>query len=165
MKKLMIALLCLLMTTSPALAETVIPAVAEFNGGSISYDDAFPIYVETLQSYADFGWSAVDHEELAMEVLQSLVQEAVLFNKAQELGLTEIPAETLAELEALAEANYESLIAYYIDFCSAEGMTADEARAATEDYLAEEGLYAEAKEYLEEHMDEDIPLPFSFILD
>ena len=33
------------------------------------------------------------------------------------------------------------------------------------DYLAEEGLYAEAKEYLEEHMDEDIPLPFSFILD
>lgn len=33
------------------------------------------------------------------------------------------------------------------------------------DYLAEEGLYSEAKEYLEEHMDDDIPLPFSFILD
>ena len=33
------------------------------------------------------------------------------------------------------------------------------------DYLAEEGLYSEAKEYLAEHMDDDVPLPFSFILD
>ena len=33
------------------------------------------------------------------------------------------------------------------------------------DFLAEEGLYTEAKEYLEEHMDDELPMPFSFILD
>lgn len=33
------------------------------------------------------------------------------------------------------------------------------------DYLAAEGLYNEAKEYLEEHLDDDVPPPFSFILD
>ena len=32
------------------------------------------------------------------------------------------------------------------------------------DFLAGEGLYTEAKEYLEEHMDDDVPMPFSFIL-
>ena len=144
MKKLMIMLLCLLTAALPALAEGAMPAVAEFNGGSITYDEAYPVYADTLQSYADFGWSAIDHSELAMEVLQSLVQEAVLYNKAQELGLTEIPAETLTELKAVAHANYESLVSYYIDFYSSEDMSAEEARAATEAYLEEEGQSEEA---------------------
>ena len=33
------------------------------------------------------------------------------------------------------------------------------------DFLAEEGLWNDAKEYLEEHKDDDIPIEFSFILD
>lgn len=144
MKKIAIILLCLLLVACPALAESAIPAVAEFNGGSISYEDAYAAYSETLQSYTDFGWAAIDQETLAMEVLQVLVQEKVLMNKAAELGLTEIPADQLAELEALAQANYESLITYYIDFCSTEDMTAEEARAATEEYLAEEGQSVDA---------------------
>ena len=32
------------------------------------------------------------------------------------------------------------------------------------DYLAGEGLYSEAREYLEEHLGEELPLPFSLIL-
>lgn len=143
MKMITIILLCLLLVACPALAESDVPAVAEFNGGSISYEDAYAAYSETLQSYTDFGWAAIDQEALAMEVLEALVQEQVLRNKAAELGLTEIPEDQLAELEALAQANYESLISYYIDFCSSEDMTAEEARAATEEYLAEEGQSAE----------------------
>ena len=33
------------------------------------------------------------------------------------------------------------------------------------DFLAEEGLWSEAKEYLEEHQDDEMPIEFSFILD
>lgn len=144
MRKIAIILLCLLLAASSALAENIPSTVAEFIGGSISYEEAYAVYSEVLQSYSDFGWAAVDQESLAMEILQTMVQEKVLLNKAAELGLTEIPAETMIQLESLAQANYESLIAYYIDFCSSEDMTAEEARAATEEYLAEEGQSAES---------------------
>ena len=144
MKKLMIILLCLLLCASPAIAESAAPVVAEFNGGSISYEEAYPIFAESLQSYTDFGWNTIDQTALAQDVLTALVQDAVLRIKAEDLGLMEISPETLAELQALAQANYESLISYYKDFCSTEDMTEDEARAATEAYLAEEGQSVES---------------------
>ena len=33
------------------------------------------------------------------------------------------------------------------------------------DFLAEEGLWHEAKEYLEDHKDDEIPIDFSFVLE
>lgn len=140
MKTLMIILLCLLIGICPALAESALPAVAEFDGGRISYEEAYPLFAESLQNYADFGWSGVDQTALAQDVLASLVQDAVLRNKAEELGLMQIPAEKLEHLQVLAQANYESPISYYKDFCSTETMSDEEALAATEAYLAEEGI-------------------------
>ena len=141
MKTFLIAFLCLLLNLTPSLAEGQLPTVAEFNGGSISYEDAAAKYAATLQAYTDFGWGeeAIDQEALALEVLQEMVEEAVLRIKAEELGLTQVPEDTMEELRASAHQTYEDQISYYIDFIATEGMSDEEARAATEQYLADEG--------------------------
>lgn len=141
MKKLFVFLLCAIAAVMPATAESGLPSVAEFTGGSISYEDAYAEYSATLQTYSDFGWGeeAVDHEELATEVLQSMVEEAVLRIKAEELGLTAVPESELEALKNSAHESYEDLISYYIDFLTTEDMSDEEARAVTEEYLAEEG--------------------------
>lgn len=111
--------------------------VAEFDGGAISYADAVIQYQSLLSSYADLGIDeGLDADALAQEVLADMVADAILYRKAQELGLTEPSEEDLA---ASATATYESLISYYIEFCATEGMTEAEARSTTEAYLAEQG--------------------------
>ncbi len=119
----------------PAQAESI--TVAEFDGGSISYPDAALQYQAMLDGYADLGIDeGLDAEALAQEVLEDMVTDAVLFRKAQELGLM---GASEADLAASASSSYESLISYYMDFCAADGMSDAEARAATEAYLAEQG--------------------------
>lgn len=146
MKKIISALICLLIAAVPALAEFTLPPVAEFAGGSIAYEDAYAQFETTLRSYSDFGWgsAAADMEETAMTVLRSMVEQAVLRNKAQELGLMEVSEEKMAELRASADALYEQQIAYYIDFYTSEGMSAEDARIATMDALREDGVSAES---------------------
>ena len=130
-------LLAALLALSPcALAEA--PAAAEFEGGEIAYADALAQYQSVQRSYADLGIEE-DPAILAQQVLEGMVEDAVLQGKAGELGLLTPDAAALAALQADAEATHEALISYYIDFCASEGMTEGEARAATEAYLAEEG--------------------------
>lgn len=141
MKKLFILMLCIIALTLPAMAETDLITAAEFIGGSISYEEAYAEYAATLQTYSDFGWGeeAVDHEELAQEVLENMVEQKVLRIKAEELGLTTVPEAQLETLQAAAHSTYEELISYYIDFLTTNDMTDEEARTATEAYLADEG--------------------------
>ena len=130
-------LLAALLALSPcALAEA--PAAAEFEGGEIAYADALAQYQSLQRSYADLGIEE-DQAILAQQVLEGMVEDAVLQGKAGELGLLTPDAAALAALQADAETTHEALISYYIDFCASEGMTEGEARAATEAYLAEEG--------------------------
>ena len=130
-------LLAALLALSPsALAEA--PAAAEFEGGIIAYADALAQYQSVQRSYADLGIEE-DPAILAQQVLEGMVEDAVLQGKAGELGLLTPDAAALAALQADAEATHEALISYYIDFCASEGMTEGEARAATEAYLSEEG--------------------------
>ena len=145
LKTILSFFICMMLLLAPASAETSLPPVAEFAGGSISYEDAFAQFEATMRSYSDFGWgeAAADMEEVAMTVLMDMVEQAVLRNKAQELGLTEVSAERMAELRESAEALFEQQIAYYIDFYTADGMSEADARAVTMDILAEDGISAE----------------------
>lgn len=137
-RTILLPLLLLALIAVPPCALAEAPAAAEFAGGSIAYEDALTQYQSVQRSYADLGIEE-DPAILAQQVLTAMVEDAVLQKKAGELGLLTPDEAELTALQADAEAAHEALISYYIDFCAAEGMTADEARAATEAYLADEG--------------------------
>lgn len=136
MKKIIIATLCLLLSMScPGMAQSI--TAAEFAGGSITYEDAYAQFQSTMQAYADFGWEddAADPLLVAQQVLEQMVQDAVLRNKAAELGLDRISDDELTRLRAEAEEMYEAQIASYL------GLSSDaDARAAAEAMLAEDGI-------------------------
>lgn len=146
MKRIFVFILTLLMICVPALGESGLPAVAEYAGGSIAYLDAWEKYSETMQIYLEFGWdeSAADPALIAQQVLEDMVQDAVLRDKAAELGLIQPTADRLAELQAEAEAAFETQVSYYTDFYRSEGMTDAEAQAAAADALREDGITPES---------------------
>lgn len=134
---LILMLSCMILLTAASAEEL---SVVEFDGGSIAYSDAAAQYQAVLDSYSALGLAEnIDPEALALDVLTGMIEEIALHQKAEELGLTALSDDELADLTASAEASYESLISNYIDFCSADGMTDAEARAATEAYLADQG--------------------------
>lgn len=137
-RTILLPLLLLALIAFPPCALAEAPAAAEFAGGSIAYEDALMQYQSVQRSYVDLGIEE-DPAILAQQVLEAMVEDAVLRQKAGDLGLLTPDEAAQAALKADAEAAHEALISYYIDFCAAEGMTADEARAATEAYLADEG--------------------------
>lgn len=142
MKKILILTLCMLLVCCTALCEALLPAPAEFIGGSIDYEAAYAQYADAMQTYADFGWStdAADPETVAMEVLEDMVEHAVLRAKAQELGLAEVPESEMDALRETARITYEDQIAYYIDFYASADMTDEEARAVTAEALNGDGM-------------------------
>lgn len=124
--------------------------VAEYAGGSIMSDEAAQLYEEELANLVFAGYSEAEVSSALLEhVLQELVSERVLEEKAKELGLYDLTEEDQAAIDAQAENEYAGQLAFYRAFVNAEGMSEAEASGAVKSYLEQnegvtlEGLRAE----------------------
>ena len=105
--------------------------VATVGGTVIHNTEPMEQYNQVAEYYAMFG--ITDEETLnalKRDILDTFVNEAVLNEKARELGLDVYTEEELAENAAKALEQYELEIANYIDYYREEGITDEEARAA-----------------------------------
>ena len=119
--------------------------VITFDGGSVKLADAIAYYDEMAAIYDMFGMSADDYaEELKLDVLANLAEDAILMLKAQELNVYESSAEELAAAEAEAQESYDATVSYYMTFFIDDETGEDDARAMAEEYLAEEGMTYES---------------------
>lgn len=124
---------------------------AEFKGGIITVAEASAEY-ELLKPYYDMlGMDEAEYaEDAKLDVLDTLIEQKVLENKAQEAGVYELDAEALAELEEEVRAAYEENVEYYMAFRFDESKSDTEVRKETIAYLDEsgysyEGLLEQAK--------------------
>ncbi len=134
--------------------------VAEFgDGGIIWLEDAQAEFEAASSAYAQYGLSIDDYAaEVKQQILETLVQKAVLDQKAAELGLDQLDDEALKNLEAEAAENYETYIDSYKSYFAAEDASDEEARqqtiAALESYgMTQETLVEQMKEsYVSEQL-------------
>lgn len=126
---------------APADAQQVPGAiVAEFNGGVITADEAIEEYRLIASYYEMMGMAEEDYAELAKQsVLDGLIEEKILQQKAVELGVHELTDAQRAEIEARVQTEYEDNINYYMGFRFDESKSEEEVRRETIEYLAENG--------------------------
>lgn len=120
-------------------AEQAVPAdtvVAEYAGGTVTYDEAMKEYQNWLSYYEAYGFSLTsesDLKDLKQQVLDTLVQQRVIKAKATEMGLTTLSDEDRKAIEEKAKAEYEDAIDYYMGYL--QGDTDEETRQNAIDYL------------------------------
>ena len=105
--------------------------VAEYGeGGIIWREDAMAEYEAAASAYSQYGLSIDTYADtVKQDILNSLVQQAVLKEKAEELGLSQLDDEARANLEAEAAENYETYIENYKSYFAAEDASASKAAA------------------------------------
>ena len=116
--------------------------VAEYGeGGIIWKEDADKEFQAASDAYAQYGLSIDDFAaDIKQDILETLVREAVLHEKAEEMGLSDLSDETMAELQSEAEANFETYVDTYRDYFASEDASDDEAREQTIAAMAQYGL-------------------------
>ena len=102
--------------------------VAEFDGGALMSDEVIPVYNDQLTTQIFAGHSADEVAEATLNsVLAQMAGDKIIATRARELGLTELSAEDLAEIDKEAAENYEAQLADYIAFVSGGSESRDEA--------------------------------------
>ena len=119
--------------------------VAEFKGGTLMSDEVAREYEDQMASLLFAGYSEEEVAEVLLdEVLQYMVGDRILMQKAQELGLYDLSDADRAQIEKEAETIYNEQLAFYSDYVNTEGMTEAEATGAVKSYLLEsEGVTLE----------------------
>ena len=118
---------------------------AEFNGGVVTVAEARAEYEYRAYYYSSFDMDADEYSDLIkQEVLQSLVEDAILRQKAEEFGLYELTQADMEAVEQKARETYEDTVAYYMVYRVREGKTDEEVRQETVDYLAGEDYTLES---------------------
>lgn len=119
--------------------------VAEYGeDGIVWLEDAQKEFDEASAMYAQYGIPVENYAaEIKQSIVESMVREAVLDAKAEELGLSELDEETLAGLTEQANADLETYIGYYGSYFAQEGASDEENRAATIQGLADNGISAD----------------------
>lgn len=134
--------------------------VAEFgDGGIIWREDAMSEYQSAADAYAQYGLNIDDYAaDIKQDILEMLVQQAVLDAKATELGLDQLDEEAMANLRAEAESTFETYVDSYRDYFAAENATDEEAREQTIAALAGYGLTPEAltEQMLDDYVSEQL---------
>ncbi len=134
--------------------------VAEFGeGGIIWREDALAEYQAASDAYAQYGLSIDDYAaDIKQDILQTLVQHAVLDAKAAELGLDQMDDEARANLEAEAASTFENYVDTYREYFADPEATDEEAREQTIAALANYGLTQESmtSQLLEDFVDEQL---------
>ena len=110
--------------------------VAEYAGGTVTYDEAYKEYQNWMSYYQAYGFELTnesDIKDLKQQVLDTLVQLRIIKAKATEMGLTELSADQQKAIEEQANAEYEDAVTYYMGYL--QGDTDEETRQNAIDYL------------------------------
>ena len=114
-------------------------AAAEFEGGTVTIEEARAEYEYRAYYYSAFGLGSEEYDDIIkQEVLESLAEDAILRAKAAEFGLYDLTEEDMKEIEQQANESFEENVAYYMSFRMVEGKTDEEIRQETIEYLAGE---------------------------
>lgn len=134
--------------------------VAEYGeGGIIWREDALKEYQDASDAYAQYGLNIDDYaEDIKQDILNMLVQNAVLADKTTELGLDQLDDETRAQLEAEAAETYETYIETYKGYFADEDADDETAREQTVEAMAQYGLTQEVltEQTIESYIDEQL---------
>lgn len=124
-------------------AEPVV--VAEYKGGALMSDEVAREYEDQMSALVLAGYSEAEiAETLLDEVMQYMVGDRVLADKAKEMGLYELTGADRAAVEAEAQDIYDAQIDFFRDYVNTEGMTDEEATGAVKNYLQQnEGVTLE----------------------
>jgi parvulin-like peptidyl-prolyl isomerase len=110
--------------------------VAEYAGGTVTYDEAIKEYQNWLSYYEAYGFALTnesDLKDLKQQVLDTLVQQRIIQEKATEMGLTNLSEDAEKAIQEKANAEYEDAISYYMGYL--QGDTDEETRQNAIDYL------------------------------
>ena len=120
--------------------------VAEFGEDGIVWrEDAQKQFDEASAMYAQYGISMESYaDEIKKSIVESLVRQAVLDAKAEEMGLSALDEATMADLTEQANADLETYIGYYTSYFAQEGASDEENRDATIQGLADAGITVDA---------------------
>ena len=162
--------------------------VATFGeNGVILKDDAQAEYESAASYYSQFGISVDAYaSQIKQSVLTGMVQDAVLEAKADELGISQLSEETLADLETQAQNTFdqyvESYKSYFATDSSGNELSDEDAVAQTTEYLSQNGVSVDVikeslvKNYVSEQLhsyvtadvavtDEDIQATYQAMVD
>lgn len=127
--------------------------VAEYAGGTIMSDEAARAYEEELAELLFSGFSEEEVSQTLMDhVLQTLVSDRILEDKAREMGFYDLTEEDQAAIDAQAESEFAEQMDFYRAFVNTEGMSEEEISGAVKNYLEQNegvtlnGLRAELAE-------------------
>lgn len=127
--------------TPSATPEPVV--VAEFDGVEIMSDEVLAVYTESVNRQLLMGQDVnAQADALLEEALDSVIEEHVKRQKAEEMGLTELTAEDEAAIDAQAQAAFEEQLVFYT--ISDGTQTEEEVRQAAIERMAEEGTTLES---------------------
>ena len=116
--------------------------VASFDGGQVTKGEVEPMYTYYVNYYnmlsSYYGYQ-ISTDGLLEGVTESAVQQKIILNKAEELGLASLTEEEETELRDEAAANYEEYVQQYWDEYAEEGLTDDEIRADVDAFLSKSG--------------------------
>ena len=134
--------------------------VAEYGDGKIIWrEDAMAEYDTAASYYSQYGLNIETYaDQIKVDILENMVKDAVLKDKAAELGLDQLSDEEVANLQAETAQNYETYIENYKTYFAEEGATDEEAReqtiAAMEGYgMTQDSLY---QQMLESYVNEQL---------
>ncbi len=134
--------------------------VAEYGDGGLIWRDAAQLEYESAASaYAQYGLNVDDYAaQIKQSILESLVRQAVLAEKAQEMGLAELDETTQADLAAEAAETFEGYVESYKSYFAGEDATDEEAREQTIAQLEAYGLTQETllKQMTDNYLDEQL---------
>ena len=134
--------------------------VAEYGeGGLIWREDAQLEYESAASAYAQYGLNVDDYaDQIKQSILETLVRDAVLADKAEEMGLAELDETAQADLAAEAAETFESYVEGYKGYFASEDATDEEAREQTIAQLEAYGLTQETllKQMTDNYVDEQL---------
>lgn len=129
-------------------AEPVV--VAEFKGGALMSDEVAREYEDQMAALLFAGYTEEEiSPTLLDEVMQYMVANRILEDKARELGLMELTDADKARIEADAQELYDAQVEFFRAYVNTDGMSEEEANGAVKSYLLEnegvslEGIRAE----------------------
>ena len=121
--------------------------VAEFDGGQLLSTEVIPVYNDQLTTQIFAGHNADDvAEETLNRVLEQLAGDKIIAARAQELGLTEMSEEDLAQIEAQAAQTYETQLADYIAFVGGADRETAAQQLSEESGVTLEGIVEQLKQ-------------------
>ena len=129
-------------------AETDFTVIAVFRGGTLRFQEVYPVYEQLRGIYITvFGEAALDpytDSILIRDTADSLIGEKLAEAYIQNLGVTLLTDEDIARVTEEARAEYAAMLKEYKAWCELEGYpAADAARYLEQDGITEDGMIAD----------------------